>query len=163
MQARQGAAISNNDVGERRSAIIISATVAVVAGLALILGLGYLSPDEAAPAPRTEITDAATIQNHVQLFHIGIATSENYAGQKIRVIGANLKNTSGKTLRVIDVKMVFTDFGGKPIHEYSERVLRQNQRPLVPGEEFRFEIRQENLPRTWNYRVPVTEVTKIAF
>ncbi len=152
-----------SDVGERRSAIIISATVAIVVGLALILGFGYLSPDEAASWPTTEITDAATIQNHVQLSHIGIATSENYVGQRIRVIGANLKNTSGKTLRVIEVKVVFTDVDGKPIHEYSERVLQQNQRPLVPGEEFRFEIRQENLPRTWNYRVPITEVTKIAF
>ena len=150
-------------MGERRSAIIISATVVVVVGLVLILAFGYLSQDEAASAPLTEITDNAAIQNHVQLSRIGIATSENYVGQRIRVIGASLKNTSGKTLRTIDVKMIFTDFDGKPVHEYSERVLRQNQRPLAPGEEFRFEIRQENLPRTWNYRVPITEVTKIAF
>ena len=150
-------------MGERRSAIIISATVVVVVGLVLILGFGYLSPDEAASAPLTDITDPAVIQNHVQLSHIGIATSENYVGQRIRVIGANLKNTSEKPIRTIDVKMVFTDYDGKPIHEYAERVLRQTQRPLVPGEEFRFEIRQENLPRNWNYRVPITEVTKIGF
>ena len=150
-------------MGERRSAIIISATIVVIVGLALILAFGYLNKDEAASSRLTEITDNATIQNHVQLSHLGIATSENYVGQRIRVISGTLKNTSDKPLRAIDVKMVFTDFDGKPIHEYSERVLQQNQRPLNPGEEFRFEIRQENLPRTWNYRVPITEVTKIAF
>jgi hypothetical protein len=150
-------------VGERRSAIIISATVIVVVGLVLILAFGYLSEDQAASAPLTEITDNATIQNHVQFSRLGIATSENYVGQRIRVIGANLKNTSDKPLRIIDVKIVFTDYDGKPVHEYSERVLRQNQKPLAPGEEFRFEIRQENLPRTWNYRVPITEVTKIGY
>lgn len=150
-------------MGERRSAIIISATVIVVVGLVLILAFGYLSEDQAASAPLTEITDNATIQNHVQVSRLGIATSENYVGQRIRVIGANLKNTSDKPLRIIDVKMVFTDYDGKPVHEYSERVLRQNQKPLAPGEEFRFEIRQENLPRTWNYRVPITEVTKIGY
>ena len=148
-------------MGERRSAIIISATIVVIAGLALVFGLGYLGRDEAASEPLTEVTNAAAIQNQLQLSHLGIATSENYAGQKIRVISGYLKNTSEKAIRTIDVKLVFTDYDGKPIHEYSERVLRQNQRPLAPGEEFRFEIRQENLPRTWNYRVPITEVTKI--
>jgi len=150
-------------LGERRSAIIIPGTVIVVVGLALVFALGYLSSDEAASEPLTDVTDPAAIQNHVQLSHLGIATSENYVGQRIRVIGANLKNVSDKTIRTIDVKLVFTDFEGKPIHEYSEKVLAQNQRPLVPGEEFRFEIRQENLPRTWNYRVPVAEVTKIGY
>jgi hypothetical protein len=150
-------------LGERRSAIIISATIVMVVGVALIFGFGYLSQDEAASEPLTEVTDAAAIQNHVQLSRLGIATSENYVGQRIRVIGANLKNSSDKPIRTIDVKMVFTDFDGNSIREYSERVLKQNQRPLAPGEEFRFEIRQENLPRTWNYRVPVTEVTKISY
>lgn len=150
-------------MGERRSAIIIAATIAVIVGLALIFGVGYLGRDEAASEPLTEVTDVATVQNQVQLSHLGIATSENYAGQRIRVISANVKNTSDKPIRIIDVKMVFTDYDGKPVHEYAERVLRQNQRPLAPGEEFRFELRQENLPRTWNYRVPITEVTKIGF
>jgi hypothetical protein len=150
-------------LGERRSAIIISATVIVIVGAALIFGVGYLGKEEAASEPLTEVSDPATIQDHLQLSRLGIATSENYVGQRIRVIGANLKNTSDRAIRTIDVKMVFTDYDGKPVHEYSERVLRQTQRPLAPGEEFRFEIRQENLPRTWNYRVPITEVTSIGF
>jgi hypothetical protein len=150
-------------VGERRSAIIIAATIVVIVGLALIFGIGYLEQDEAASEPVTEVTDAATIQNQIQLSHLGIATSENYAGQRIRVISGYLKNTSDKPIRTVDVKMVFTDYDGKPVHEYSERVLRQNQRPLAPGEEFLFEMRQENLPRNWNYRLPITEVTKIGF
>jgi hypothetical protein len=150
-------------VGERRSAIIISTTVVLLIGLAFIFGLGYLSQDEAASEPLTEVTDLSTIQSQLQLSHLGIATSENYAGQRIRVISGYLKNTSDKLIRTIDVKLVFTDYDGKSIHEYSERVLRQNQRPLAPGEEFEFEVRQENLPRTWNYRVPITEVTKIGF
>lgn len=150
-------------MGEQRSTIIISATVVVVVGLAVIVGFTYLGQDEAASAPLTEVTDNAEIQNHVQISRLGIATSENYVGQKIRVIGGRLKNTSEKSLRMIEVKMVFTDFDGKPIHEYSEKVLHENERPLAPGAEFRFEVRQENLPRTWNYRVPITEVTKIAY
>ena len=46
---------------------------------------------------------------------------------------------------------------------YSQKVLDRNQKPLAQGTEFRFEVRQENLPRGWNYRVPVTEVSKIGY
>ena len=97
-------------MGERRSAIIIAATIVVIVGLALIFGIGYLGRDEAASEPLTEITDAASIQNQVQLSHLAIATSENYAGQRIRVISGYLKNTSDKPIRTIDVKLVFTDY-----------------------------------------------------
>ncbi len=150
-------------MGEHRSTVIISASVAVVVIVASVLVFGYLSDGQEASAPLTEVTDTAAIQGHAQLSRLGIATSENYFGQRIRVIGANLKNTSDKTLRAIEVKMVFTDYEGKSVHEYSQWVLRTNQKPLAPGEEFRFEVRQENLPRTWNYRVPITEVTKIGY
>src|SRR5688572_20788798 len=149
-------------MNEQRSTIIISGTVAVGVILALVLVFGYLNEGQSALPAMTEITETAAIQEHAQLSRLGIATSENYFGQRIRVIGANLKNTSEKTFGAIEVKMVFTDSGGKPVHEYSQWVLRQNQKSLAPGEEFRFEVREENLPRTWNYRVPITEVTKIA-
>jgi len=42
-------------------------------------------------------------------------------------------------------------------------VLEQKQKPLQPGDEFRFEVRQENLPRGWNYRVPLTEISKLGY
>ena len=72
-----------------------------------------------------------------------------------------MKNISYKPIRMVEVKMVFTDFDGKPVEEYSQKVLETHQKPLAPGQEFRFEVRLENLPRTWNYRIPVTEVTKV--
>ena len=148
-------------MGERRSVLIIVATVGVILGLILMWALAPSAQDEAAAAPLTEITDTSTIQNHVQLSRLSIATSENFVGHKIRVIEANVKNVSDKPIRIVEVKMVFTDYDGNPLLDYSERVLETKQKPLAPGEEFRFEIRVENLPRTWNYRIPVTEVTRI--
>jgi hypothetical protein len=146
---------------ERRSAAIIAASVAVVVGLALAWSFAPSARDESAAAPLVEITDTADIQNHVQLSRLGIATSENFVGHRIRVIEATMKNVSGKPVRMAEVKMVFTDYDGNPVEEYSQRVLDVDRRALAPAEEFRFEVRLENLPRTWNYRVPVTEVTKI--
>jgi hypothetical protein len=149
-------------MGEHRTALIIGSIVAIVG---LIAGWAFISSgqQEVSTAPLTEVTDTASIQSRVQLSHLSIATSENFARQKIYVISAYLKNVSGRPLRMAEVKMVFTDFDGKPIHEYKQKIIDTNQKPLPPGAEFRFEVRQENLPRGWNYRVPISEITKLGY
>jgi hypothetical protein len=148
---------------ENRSTIIIIASGLLLAGLAA--GWVFISSgtDAASSAPLVEISDTAAIQNSVELTHVSIATAENFAKQKIYVISAYLKNVSTKPLRTAEVKMVFTGFDGEPIHEYSQKVLDRNQKPLPPGEQFRFEVRQENMPHGWNYRIPVTEITKVGY
>lgn len=145
---------------EHRSTTVIIAAVILTAGL--VAGWALLSSGrQGAPVPLTELTDASTIQKSVEVSHLSIATSENFARQRIYVISANLKNLGDKPIRMAQVKMTFTSFDGKPIHEYTQKILDQNQKPVPPGLEFRFEVRQENLPRGWNYRVPITEITKI--
>jgi hypothetical protein len=150
-------------MGENRATGIIVASILLLVGL--IAGWAFISSgqQEVASTPVTEISDTASIQSSVQLSHLSIATSENFARQRIYVISAYLKNVSDKPLRFAEVKMIFTDFGGKPIHEYTDKILDKNQKPVPPGVEFRFEVRQENLPRGWNYRVPITEVTKVGY
>src|SRR5262249_45588678 len=119
--------------------------------------------DQVSAAPLVEVSDPSAIQTGTQLNHLSIATSENFARQKIYVISAYLKNTADKPMRMAEVKMTFMDYDGKPVQEYKQKILDRNQKPLPPGSEFRFEIRQENLPRTWNYRVPVTEIARVGY
>ena len=148
---------------EHRSTIVIVASAVLLVGL--IAGWAFISSgeQEIPSAPLTEVPEIAAIQSSTQLTHLSIATSENFARQKIYVISAWLKNVSGKPLRMAEVKMTFTDFDGKPIREYTEKVLEPRQKPLPPGQQMRFEVRQENMPRGWNYRVPITEVVKLGF
>ena len=150
---------------ERRSAIIIGGCIAVIVGLVLAWALAPSSRDQLALSITTlnEITDSALIQNHVHLSHISIATSENYFGQKVRLIQGVLKNVSDKPLRLVDVKMVFTDYEGKPVHESVQNAFDVTRKPLTPGGEYRFEVGFENLPRNWNYRIPITDIVKVAY
>jgi hypothetical protein len=149
-------------MGEHRSAIIIAVSIFLIVGL--IAGWSFISSGrEEAAASLSEVTDSAAIQNSVQLSHLSIATSENFARQKIYVISAYLKNVADRPLRSADVKMTFTDYDGKPIREYSQNILHSKQKPVPSGVEFYFEVRQENLPRGWNYRIPVTEITKVGY
>jgi hypothetical protein len=130
----------------------------------LVVGWTFISSGQQERSlPLTEVTDKDAMERSAELSHLNIATSENFARQKIYVVSAYLKNVSQKPLRSAEVKMTFTDFDGKPIREYSQKILNTNQKPIPPGTEFRFEVRQENLPRGWNYRVPVTEITKLGY
>jgi hypothetical protein len=149
-------------MGEYRSTIIIGASIVLIVGL--VVGWTFISSGQQERSlPLTEVTDRDMIQRSVEVTHLNIATSENFARQKIYVVSAYLKNLSEKPLRSAEVKMIFNDFDGKPIHEYSQKILNPNQKPIPPGTEFQFEVRQENLPRGWNYRVPITEITKLGY
>src|SRR5438132_11713335 len=150
-------------MGEHRSTIIIIASVALVVGLMLIWALAPSARNNDSRLSLTEISDTATIQNYLQLSHLSIATSENFVRQKIYVISGYLNNVADKRLRMVELKMVFTNFDGQPILDYRPKVLDRNQKPLPQGVEFRFEVRQENLPRGWNYRVPITEVARVGY
>jgi len=149
-------------MGEHRSTIIIAASIILIVGL--VVGWTFISSGQQERSlPLTEVTDKDVIQRSAELSHLNIATSENFARQKIYVVSAYLKNRSEKPLRSAEVKMTFSDFDSKPIREYSQKILNPNQKPIPPGTEFQFEVRQENLPRGWNYRVPVTEITKLGY
>ena len=149
-------------MGEHRSTIIIAASIILIVGL--VVGWTFISSGQQERSlPLTEVTDKDIIQRSAELSHLNIATSENFARQKIYVVSAYLKNRSEKPLRSAEVKMTFSDFDSKPIREYSQKILNPNQKPIPPGTELQFEVRQENLPRGWNYRVPVTEITKLGY
>jgi hypothetical protein len=148
-------------MNEHRATIIIAASIVLIVGL--VVGWSFISSGQQETQPLTEVTDKDVIQRSVELSHLNIATSENFARQKIYVISAYLKNLSEKPLRSAEVKMIFTDFDGKPIREYSQKILNPNQKAIPPDTEFQFEVRQENLPRGWNYRVPMTEITKLGY
>src|SRR5262249_23489228 len=113
---------------DRRSTIIIVVSIAVIVGL--IAGWAFISSGRQESSQLNEISDTARIQSSVQLSHLSIATSENFARQKIYIISANLKNVSEAPLRAAEVKLTFTDFDGKPIHDYSQAVLNARQSPI---------------------------------
>jgi hypothetical protein len=148
-------------MGERRTSIIIGATIVIFVGL--IAAWLFRSPGSSAVAAQSEVTDKIEIARYIQLSHVGIATSENYFGQRVRVIGGNLKNVSDRPIRTVALKMVFSDFDGKPIMESVQNGYSEPMKPLKPGDQYRFQVGFDTLPRTWNYHEPTVEIVKVAY
>jgi len=148
---------------ERRSAVIVGLAVFLVVGIFVFwnIGPGRSSRNS---VPLTEITDAAAIQSSVQLTHLSILTSDTYAGNiRIRNITGILTNISNKPIRKIDLKMTFSDYDKNTIQESTHTAFDPRHKPLDPGEQYRFEVNFENLPKTWNYHVPDTHVVKVGY
>ena len=148
---------------ERRFAFFAGAGIILIFALALTWGIRSAGGSNWA-ANLTEITDSAAIQSAIHLSNLSIATSDTFAGTiRIRNITGMLTNNSDKTIHKIDLKMSFTDYDGKTVQESTHTVFASQKTPLNPGGRYRFEVNFENLPRTWNYRVPMTQVVKIAY
>jgi len=148
---------------ERRSILITGGAVliAVAVFVGWSLGPGRNRNDS---SRLIEITDPATIQKTVELTHLSITTSDTFAGNiRIRNITGLLKNISTTPIRRIDLKLMFSDYDGKTIQESTHTAFSPRKRPLDPGTQFRFEINFENLPKSWNYHVPMTEVVSVAY
>jgi len=148
---------------ERRSILITGAAVFIGVAIFVAWSLGP-GRNRNNSTRLVEITDPASIQKTVELTHLSIMTSDTFAGNiRIRNITGLLKNTSTTPIRRIDLKMTFTDYDGKTIQESTHTAFSPRKQPLEPGTQFRFEINFENLPKSWNYHVPMTQVVSVAY
>jgi hypothetical protein len=59
--------------------------------------------------------------------------------------------------------MTFTDYEGKTIQESTHTAFDPRHRLLDPGDQYRFEVNFENLPKSWNYHVPNTQIVKVGY
>ena len=148
---------------ERRSILIIGVAVFIALSLLAAWSLGP-GRGHGGSADLTEVTDPAMIQTAVELTHLSILTSETYVENiRIRNITGLLRNISTKPVRRIDLKMTFTDRDGKTVQESTHTAYGPRRKPLEPGNQFRFEVNFENLPKTWNYHVPDTKIVRVGF
>jgi len=148
---------------ERRSILIVGSAVFIAIALLTVWSFGPGRSDGGS-FNLTEVTDPAIIQNTVELTHLSIWTSETYIENiRIRNITGLLRNISTRPVRKIDLKMTFTDRDGKPIQESTHTAYGPRRKPLEPGSQFRFEVNFENLPKTWNYHVPTTQIVTVGY
>jgi hypothetical protein len=150
------------EAGVRPIAIGIGLAIVAAAGLLVVWGVGPSAPPSL-PEGLTEISEPTELKQVIERTRLEIFTSTNYLNQKIYSVRATLKNVSPKPIRLIDVKMIFVDYDKNVIKEEVRTAFDLKQRPLEPGTEYRAELAFENPPKNWNYRVPETEVVKVAY
>lgn len=118
-------------------------------------------PDAADPSPLVLVGDPQALPSYAALGSVGILTSENYVGHRIRSIEGSVENVGDRPLRSVRLHLRFTDTGGATVMDFEGEAL--SVPPLPPGEAHRYVFRFENLPPEWNYRVPEVSVVQVGY
>jgi hypothetical protein len=142
-----------------RSAVIVGSSVLVGLGL---IGLWALSsrPPVEERAPISYVDDPASIGTALELDRLGILTAENFVGNRIRIIEGSFRNTGDRTIRSVELHLAFHDSAGAVVYEETGEALRV---ALPADETRRYEFRFENLPETWNFRIPTVTVARLGY
>lgn len=141
-----------------RSSLIIGLTVAVALGL--IGTWAGLSGPTGRRTPQEFIDTDDELLRWVELERVGILTSENFVGHRIRVVEGVLTNLGDRTLLSVELSVTFRSVEGEAVLESIEEALRT---PLGPGARRLYEFRFENLSPQWNFRVPDIAVERVGF
>lgn len=129
-------------------------------GLGLIGTWAWVSQPEQARLPERYIDDPAEIVEYVELGGVGILTSENFVGHRIRVVEGTLRNLSDRQLLSVELLLTFRSVEGVPIVQSTEAGIAA---PLEPLAQRRYVFRFENLPAEWDYRVPDVSIVRVGF
>ena len=139
----------------------------IIIGAFLLFGLGLIGlwalasqPTAADTEPLVLVDNEADFSSYAELPRLGILTSTNFVGHRIRIIEGTIRNVSEQTLRSVELNLAFNSFDGDVVLESDEQGLGS---PLPPGQERRYTFRFENLPADWNYRVPDVEIIQIGY
>lgn len=142
-----------------RSVVIIGGTVAI--GIAL---MGFWEASSRPPTnerlPMTFVEEPVRFNDYVELSGLRIATAENFVGHRFRVIKGQVRNTSDETLRSIELRLAFQDYGEATVQEFDGEALQSS---LAPSESRAYEFRFESLPDEWNFRIPMVEIRGVGY
>lgn len=155
-------------VVEERDSSRLIIVVAVVAVIAIMLGVAFLlrEPPKAAKAPPSY---AASLK----ISDFKMSTAENFVGATVTYVDGTIANTGDKTVNRVVVEVVFKDDIGQVAQreEVALRVLKTSgpypeavdfsASPLGPGQTQPFRLTFDSISAQWNRAYPEMRVTDV--
>ena len=117
-----------------------------------------MSQPEEPLVPERYVEAPDEVGNYAELGRVGILTSENFVGHRIRVVEGLVQNLGDQPLLSVELRLTFRSVEGDAILEATESAL---DTPLEPGAQRRYVFRFENLPPEWDYRVPEVSIVRV--
>jgi hypothetical protein len=150
-------------VSEKREGSGISATLVIVAAVALSVAGGWVffaSRPREAPPPPGITADAKNYVRNLKLSGVEMKATANYAGATVVEILGNITNGGDRTLVRAELNCVFFDSAGLVVLRERVPIVRST---LKPGETRSFRLPFEGIPQSWNQALPQLVIAHIAF
>lgn len=142
----------------RISAPMLIVLMMAVAALGIWWYLASQPKQVAAPPPIT--AEAKSYVRNLKLSDVDMKATENFAGAAVVEIIGNITNGGDRALDRVELTCVFYDPYGKELKRERVPIVRAT---IKPGETRNFRLPFEDIPQTWNQRLPSLVIASIHF
>lgn len=133
----------------------------VLAGGGVVAYLEYAPRTPAADAPLTP--EARAYVGHLQLADVSMKAAKNYFDQVVVEIAGNIRNAGDRNLDTVEIYCVFYDYNGQPASRQRVPIVNAKMGGLKPGETKSFRLPFDNLPESWNQKMPQLVIASVMF
>jgi hypothetical protein len=142
--------------------------MAIVIGLVLVLGLGgFLFLDRAAkkepPAPPRLTGDARAYARNLKLMNVEMKAHESYLKQSVVEIVGNIQNVGDRIVKTVEINCVFYDSYGQVVLRERVPIVSPKIGAVAPEQIKPFRLPFDNVPESWNQRMPQLVMAAIEF
>jgi hypothetical protein len=151
-------------VDENRSApfyvLIAAVALAVIVGGVLLFTRPGLRPP---PAPPPLSDEQKTYLPYLVVRNARLSAAENFLGNTVTYLDAELSNQGNRTVRQVELELVFVDTLNQVVLRETARPVTPRTAPLAPGETRAFQISFDHLPVEWNRAAPAITPLHVGF
>ncbi|MCU1337348.1 MAG: hypothetical protein JWO19_2929 [Bryobacterales bacterium] len=139
--------------------VVLIALVLAGAGVVAYLELAPRNP--AAEVPLTP--EARAYVGNLKLADVGMKGTKNYFGQMVVEIAGNITNAGDRDLDTVELYCVFQDGYGQMALRQRVPIVSPKMGGLKPGETKSFRLPFDNMPESWNQKMPQLVIASVKF
>jgi len=133
----------------------------VLAGGGVVAYLELAPPKPAAEAPLTP--EARAYIKNLKLSDVGMKAAKNYFSQMVVEIAGNITNAGDRNLDTVEIYCVFYDYYGQVTLRQRVSIVDPKMGGLKPGETKSFRLPFDNLPESWDQKMPQLVIAAVNF
>jgi len=133
----------------------------VLAGGGVIAYLELAPHKPAADAPLTP--EARAYVGNLKLGDVGMKAAKNYFSQMVVEIAGNITNAGDRNLDTVEIYCVFNDYYDQVTLRQRVPIVNSKMGGLKPGETKSFRLPFDNLPESWNQKMPQLVIASVKF
>ena len=160
--------MANNPQAASKSkeSTLFSLRVVLFLALAIALGGGFWYLEKAGPPqPKGPVLtpEAKAYTRRLTLNEVSMKATENAIHQAVVEVEGKITNTGDRHLRSVLLSCIFYDANGQIILKERVEIVRAKFGGIKPGETKTFRLPFDNLPASWNQRMPQLVIAEIIF
>lgn len=148
----------------KRPALGLPAAVLIALVLAGAGVVAYLEFAPRKPAAQATLTpEARAYVGNLKLADVTMKATKNYFSQVVVEISGNITNAGDRNLDTVEINCVFQDYYDQMNLRQRVPIVSPKMGGLKPGETKSFRLPFDNIPDSWNQKMPLLVIASVTF